>query len=72
MKRLAEDEDTVVGVELVAKVVEVEVAVRAVHVGVRHIDVAVRVRPARYTGYLPKHRPLNTLGVESHSKKLSP
>ena len=46
MKRLAEDEDAVVGIELIAEVVEVEVAVRAVHVDVRHVDVAVvRVRP---------------------------
>lgn len=46
MKRLAEDEHAVVGIELVAEVVEVEVAVRAVHVDVRHVDIAVvRVRP---------------------------
>lgn len=64
MKRLAEDEDAVVGVELIAEVVEVEVAVRSVNVGVRHVDVAVRVRPPKYTRYLPKHRPLNTLRVE--------
>ena len=64
MKRLARDENAIIGVELVAEVVEVEIAVGAVHIGVRHIDVAVRVRPPKYTRYLPKHRPLNTLRVE--------
>lgn len=58
MKRLAEDENAVVGIELIAEVVEVEVAIRAIHVSVRHIDVAVRVRPTKYIGYLPGHRPL--------------
>lgn len=72
MKKLAEDENAVVGVEPITEVVEVEVAVRAVHVGVRHIDIVVRVRPTIYTGHLPKHRPLNTLGIESYLKKLSP
>jgi len=67
VKRLAEDEDTVVRIELVAEVVEVEVAVRPVHVGVGHVDVAVRVRPPGYTGYLLKHHPLNALRVESNS-----
>ena len=38
--------------ESVAEVVEVEVPVRTVHVGVRHVDVAVGVRPPRYTKYL--------------------
>lgn len=47
MKRLAGDEHAVVGVELVAKAVEVEVAIRAVHIGIRHQDIAVRVRPPK-------------------------
>ena len=72
MKKLAEDEDAVVGIKLIAKVVEVEVAVRAVDVGVGHVDVVVRVRPAKYTRYLPKHHPLNTLWVEFYLKTLSP
>ena len=67
MKRLAENEDAVVRIELVAEVVEVEVAVRPVHVGVGHVDVAVRVRPPGYTGNLPKHHLSNALEVESNS-----
>lgn len=67
MKRLAGDEDAVVGIELVAEVVEVEVAIRAIHVSVRHVDVAVRVRPPKYTRYLLEHHPLNTLRAESNS-----
>ena len=69
---LAEDEDAVVGIELVAEVVEVEVAVRAIHVSVRHEHVAVRVRPPKYTRYIPRHHPLNTLWVESNSETLFP
>lgn len=45
MKRLAGDEDAVVRIERIAEVLEVEVAVRSVHVGVRHADAADRVRP---------------------------
>lgn len=47
MKKLAEDEDAVVGVELVTEVVEVEVAVGTVHIRIRHADIAVRVRPPK-------------------------
>ncbi len=61
MRRLAGtgDEDATVRIEPVAEPVEVEVAVRAIHVGVRHVDVATRIRPPKYTRYLPKHHPLN-------------
>ncbi|KKU73048.1 MAG: hypothetical protein UX98_C0012G0008 [Parcubacteria group bacterium GW2011_GWA2_47_26] len=72
MKRLTDDEDAIVGVELVAEVVEVEVAVRAVHVRVGHVDVAVRVRPPKYIRYRPYHHPLSALRVESNLKTLSP
>lgn len=44
---LAEDEDAAAGAEPAAEAAEAEEAARAAHVGVRHEDEAVRVRPAR-------------------------
>lgn len=60
MRRLAGtgDEDAVVRVEPVVKPVEVEVAVRAIHVGVGHVDVAARIRPPKHTRYLLKTPPV--------------
>lgn len=50
MKRLAGDEDAVVGIQRVAEIVQVEVPVRAIHVSVRHVDNTVRVRPPNISG----------------------
>ena len=71
-KKLAEDEKAVVGVRLIAEIIEVEVTVSAIHVRVWHVDVAVGVRPAKCTRCLPKHHLLNILQVESYLKMLSP
>jgi len=50
MKRLAGDENAVVGIQRVAEIVQVEVPVRTIHIRVRHIDDAVRVRPPNISG----------------------
>lgn len=70
MKRMAGDEDEVVGVELVVEVVQVEVPLVAVDVGIGHVDVTRLVRPSRHTNYPLRHRPSSTLWAEPDSEPL--
>ncbi|OGL65103.1 hypothetical protein A3B21_04430 [Candidatus Uhrbacteria bacterium RIFCSPLOWO2_01_FULL_47_24] len=70
MKILATRE-TVVVVPVVVKPVEVQVPALAVEVEVRDVEVAIRIA-LKYAMCRPVHHPLNTLGVVSYLKKLSP
>ena len=69
MNVLANSQEPVVLVPPAVEVVQVQVALVAVPVEARHIPVAIPVLPDRtdYAKYLPKHHPLNTLGIESYS-----
>ena len=71
MKTLARANQTVVGVEVVLKPVEVQVPTLAVPIEVRHVAVAVGVAP-KCTEYHLYHRPLIFLWAVSYSESLIP
>lgn len=70
INRLADDQETAVGVEIVLKPVQVQVALIVVLIQIRHVQVAIRVAPGRthkYAKYHPSHHPLNSLWIVSYS-----
>ena len=67
---LAKNSKTPIGIPVILKIVEVQVAVSAVPVKIGHVRIAIGIPPnrAKYAKHRPCHHPLNALGIESDSE----